>query len=242
MPHQKFKYKGKDLPSVTEVLAPYDKRWLKWFYKKYGSVERAEAYSSLARERGSRIHEAYQMYLEKRATPGGALEMVAPEEEKSLQVLMDWSNDMNIKPLLVEKHVVNKEDLYHGTLDYVMTLDKSKLSDTDFWGHVIVDFDEPSLYLADLKTKEDRKPSEAEIKTYALQLSAYAQALKKEGIMEVDTGLVICLDVVTAEVTPILITNLETFYPVFLKQKEISDYINGSGKWLDLKRRRGKHG
>lgn len=233
MPHIEDPLNG---PSVTQVLDSFDKGWFKYFYKKYGTVEAAEAYSQVARDRGTRIHDAFEQYL-KGAGETGLLSTLAEEEQRAVKSLITWAHDVKLRTLAIEEHVINKEDHYNGTLDYMMDLDTAKLPAVDFWNAPVVGLKPRGQFIVDLKTKYGRKPQSSEIKKHALQLAAYSKCTD----IRPDYGLILSVDVKDGTLTQILIQNLEyTFYPVFKAQRYIYDYINSKGDFNDLRRTKRK--
>lgn len=147
-----YTYDDKPIPSVTTIL------------KTVGVSPSYYAGNGLARDRGSRIHEATEMM--------DSLELV-PEcfDEDIRPYLRQWSyfiNSMQVKILRAEFPVYSLNHWYCGTLDRIVSLNGIQ----------------PIL---DIKTG-------AKAKWHPIQIAAYALALEEMEGITIDSGIILRLE------------------------------------------------
>jgi hypothetical protein len=227
-------------PSVTEVLNDYNKNWMKWFYKKHGTVEAAEAYGKERAAVGTRIHEAFER-LRCGASLEDAIVGVQDDEHQAIAALAKAMGQLDIVPVASELEVENKHDKYHGSLDGLDRINNpSMLPNEDFLGAPVL-VESGVLTITDLKTKENDKPlSTDELRKHAMQLAAYGEALRRESGNGPELGLIIQLDIPTAKVTLHCVYPLARYYKPFKLQRDLWDYIKGKEEWEKTKKRKRK--
>ena len=225
-------------PRVTSILGDYDMSWLRFFYKKHGSFDVAEAYSTQAKERGTRIHAAFEALL-KGENLQIALESVEENEKRAVVGLDGWIRGAEVMSLREEHPVESKEHKYHGHFDHELIIQNPEgwVRKLDFFNN-FVPIETPLHVLSDLKTQEGRDVKPSEIKKHAMQLSAYSQALKEETGEELNTGLIINVDIVTGVVDAVPIHPLAAYFQMFKLQRDLFDFIESEGKWEHLRRRK----
>lgn len=235
MPHSKHEL---GWPSVTEVLDSYNKSWLKFFYRKWGNYEKAEAYSAIRRESGTRIHAAFEALLQNKGVQA-ALELVNEDERKAVVGLDGWIRGAEVMSLVEEKHVECKEFQYHGTFDHKLVIQNPKgwIKPTDFFNNY-VDITGPYECLSDLKTQDGREVNEGEIKKHMMQQALYAKAEEEATGEFINKGLIINVDIKTGEVDAIPVHPLRAYLEPALLQRQLYDLINSKGKWEHLRRRK----
>ena len=134
---------GRPLPSVTQIMAPLA-------HRVYGAVD--PAVLNRAAERGTAVHEAYEMFLD------CGMAEIPPDYLGFLTAFKTWVSDTGLKPLCVESRVYHKLLNYAGTVDLLCSIDGR-------------------LVLVDYKTSATALP-----KLYRVQLEAYSQALGSHGV------------------------------------------------------------
>ena len=154
------------VPSVTWICESYPKGigFYKWLADK--GWDEAEAIKAAAGDKGSKVHKAIETLLngdpvkmeDKFVNPTTEqLEELTAEEYEALCSFADWFNSVKPEILATEITVVNKEQNYAGTVDFVARIDGK-------------------VWLIDFKTSQNVWPS------YELQVSAYKHALKDKKV------------------------------------------------------------
>lgn len=151
------------VPSVTWITDSYPKGigFYKWLADK--GWDEAEAIKTAAGDKGSKVHQAIEQLIsgkEVAMTDKFLNKTIEQPEELSLEEygclmsFVDWFKMM--KPIVIDKELTiwNDEHNYAGTLDLIAIIDDQ-------------------LWVVDFKTSQYVWP------TFELQLSAYAQAVKK---------------------------------------------------------------
>lgn len=154
----------KYVPSVTWIAGHYPKgiAFYKWLAEK--GWDEAEAIKSAAGDKGSKIHNAIEMWLNGASitmdmkltnTDTGTEEDLKLEEYEAIKSFIDWYTEVKPKITKTEFVVVNEKLGYAGTVDFLAEIDGKR-------------------YIVDLKTGQNLWPE------YELQLSAYKHALESE--------------------------------------------------------------
>lgn len=152
------------VPSVTWICESYPKGigFYKWLADK--GWDEAEAIKAAAGDKGSKVHKAIETLLsdkpvrmeDKFTNPTTEQpEELTAEEYEALCSFVDWFNAVKPEILATEISVINKEQNYAGTVDFVAKIDGK-------------------VWLIDFKTSQNVWAS------YELQVSAYKHALKKD--------------------------------------------------------------
>lgn len=173
-----YKILDKFYPSSTWVSSygPMAKNLL-YFYGNKGTEE-AENIKRMAGARGTKVHNAIQMYVAGQEIPmdlalpnpdTGVLEELTVDEYDAIRSFHDWVLEYKPKFIASEQVVLNEEIGYAGTLDLVVEI-------------------EGQLFVVDIKT------SKAVYLEHELQISSYKHALKdpakyKTAILQVGYGL-----------------------------------------------------
>lgn len=225
-------------PSVTQFLHSYDLTWMPFFYKKHKTFEAADAYSQQAKERGTRIHKAFEILLANGPLEQ-ALAVVMPHECFGIQGLYNWITQNEVMSLGEERSVECKRARYHGTLDNELNVLNASWYTQDFWRNPIPPLDGPLHCLGDLKTQQDgREVNAGEIKKHAMQLALYSYANEEATGRFINHGLVINLDITTGIVSPVPIYPLSAHLKPALLQRELYDYQKSDGEWNHLRMRK----
>lgn len=242
-------------PSTTEVLSPFDLRWLKFFYKKYGLITRqmldeagvdglngvdlASAASDKAKERGTRYHEGVECLM-KGGTLGEALGKVTDNEAPALRNFLIWKINNGLIPLDTEGKIESKDHKYHGSFDGLCKLENTNWITEDFWHNPVPTPWSGTKFVVDHKTIDGRSPNDGEIKKHAMQLASYANGLAEKTGLEFFWGLLLYADMETGLIKPVVIYPLSLFFKPFLSMRELTDLIDAKGDYAHLKRRKTK--
>jgi hypothetical protein len=111
MPHKRIKNKrGKDIPSVTEIIGILDKPFLRYWYGKLGTEE-CEKIKRESAEYGTSLHEQISLWLKG----------VVPLTEEYGALAQAFIRSYNRDPVEVEPEepYVSKKYGYQGTFDWV---------------------------------------------------------------------------------------------------------------------------
>lgn len=222
-------------PSVTTILRDYNNGWLKFFYKKHGTYDRAEMVGAMGRDRGTRIHKAFEMLMQN-VPVELALEKVNPEENKIVLALDQWIIDHKVEPTHVETEVESVTYKYHGSLDLCAFVHDLNIK-TDYCRNY-VELPNPVHVILDLKTQDGRTPTIDEAKKHSMQMAAYGLAMQEQLEIEINYGLILNADVATGIVTPVVIHPLQAYQEPFLLQRKLYDYIKSEDKWEHLRLRK----
>lgn len=233
MPHKEH---ALGWPSVTQILGNYDLAWLPFFYKKWGTYEAATAYSTQAKERGTRIHSAFELMLQGKDI-SLCMEQVHENERKAVAGLQGWIQGAEVMSLNEEREVECKRKAYHGSMDHELNILRTDWVKTDFWRNMVPN-ENPLHCIGDLKTQDDREVKGSEIKKHAMQLAAYSYALEEETGKFINTGVIINVDIATGLVSPVVIHPLAAYLEPFFMLRDLHDYIKSDGKWGHLRLRK----
>lgn len=235
---------GEAVPSVTEVLNPFDKSWLEFFYRKHSTisvamleawgvteangVDIANAFARESAERGQKYHDAAEAVFKDQTVSNGLNDEIA----RCIENLKLWRSKNKCATLLTEKHVENERYLYHGTLDLAVEFESMPL-DVDYWGTPLT---KTPRFIADHKTIDGRSPNDGEIKKHGMQQALYSLALSESGeTLVFENGLLIYADMATSQID-IHGLNLVDYVGPALKQRDLWDFIKSKGQYRNFKK------
>ena len=201
---------GKPYISVTKVIDILNKPQLMYWYGKQvylamvknPTLSEKEAMSApyqasdKAKSRGSTVHSVIEFYVHKQKY----IDSVPEEFKPYATAFYQWVKDNKVTIVGHEKTLVSKKHNYAGTCDMI-----AKLNGND------------ELIVVDIKTSKGG----AIYKESELQVSAYVNALKEEG-MDISRGMVVALSDTGKYATKEADDEFETF----LACKKIYEWIN----------------
>lgn len=198
MGHKDTILNGVKLPSVTEILGVIRKPYLERWRGALGNRE-CDAIQKQSTDIGHKFHEAVEKDLQ------GIAITLEPEVAKMFFVWKEWAdkNKLNCLPEHIEKTVISTEHQYAGSPDAIGFINN-----------------DPTLILFDWKTS-----NRVDFCEYAMQLSAYAQAIKETLGIELKDGRIVRVDkpfkVEKITLEDILIEDLPSHFDDFLAAKRL---------------------